>query len=183
MTVKHVRNRGIFFCFDESLEQTLRDPAVACIDIATDDHAMHRREDFCFFPVGDFFILIVLEQAGYQRMPLEERRGSARGNDRVELTGDQHVVERLIGGDRRQPNLWWQLELELFDTSGLVETTIEPFDVLWADAVFVLQNATNPKRRRHLIFGYADLLSTQVVGRADPGARIDVNAGVPEHAR
>jgi hypothetical protein len=63
-----------------------------------------------------------------------------RGDDRVELAGDQHVVERAVGqrGDRDARR---RRQRDALDPSRLVRAGLEPFDVGDAHAVLVLEQA------------------------------------------
>ena len=82
------------------------------------------------------------------------------------------VMERVSG----------QVRTELFLPAGRLFPTREPVHFLELHAVLVLQDATLPDGRGHLVLGDADPLACKVAGFLDAGAGMDVDPGMPEGA-
>ncbi len=144
------------------------------------DH-VHHREDAGLLVVGLLDLAVIREQARHVRRAAE-RRGPARRHQRVDLAGLQHRGERLALGYLLQLDAGRQIERDLLDAPRFFQAAVAPAHRRGRHAVFVLEDAADPHRRGHLKFRHADHLALQIGGRADALRRVDVDAGVPEHA-
>ena len=66
---------------------------------------------------------------------------------------------------------------------GLFEPAVAPLHLGGANAVLVLQNAADPYRRGHLVFGNADHLAAQVLRALDAAVGSDIDRRVTEQPR
>ena len=89
----------------------------------------------------------------------------------------------LIGGNRLHAKFGRQRQRDFLRAPRLLFAAGEVRRAGDRHAVFVAQDAANPNRRGHLIFGAADALADQILRLANSAVRVDVDAGMPEHAR
>src|SRR5947209_10577417 len=101
------------------------------------------------------------------RLALLEARWRARSDERVDLAGFQHCVERLALRRRIELDLGRQVDRDLLDAPRLLKASSNPVDVRRLHTVLILEQGARPDTRGELIFGYAYLAALQI-GRLLP---------------
>jgi hypothetical protein len=125
---------------------------------------------------------IVREQADDPAAAVLEARRLARRVERVDLAVTQHARQGLVRADRRQADVRRQVQLLLLGAAGLLLAAGQVGDAVDRHAVVVGEDAADPGRRGHLVFGIADAAADQVLGLPDAGAGMDVDRGRAEEA-
>ena len=138
------------------------------VDVAPDHHRVHDREDLRPAEVVALDRDVVLEQPPHRAGPRRERRRRARGvsasiSPSASICASVCVGPIRVDADRRR-----QVELDLLVAPRLLDAAGEVLDARRIDAVLVLQDAADPDRRRHLVFGHADALAGEVLGSRMP---------------
>ena len=76
-----------------------------------------------------------------------------------------------------------QLEIDVWNLAAFLKAAIPPTHIGGLYTILILQNATDPKCRRHLVFRDANDFTLQVFWLVDTLVRADINRRVTEHAR
>src|SRR5262249_50224769 len=133
--------------------------------------------------VFHLYFAVVREQKPDVRSPLDEARELARTEDRIELSVDQHLVQRVAGRDGLQIDPTAELQGRPLIASRFLLPSAPPTDVRRMESILFREDAAHPDVCRLLIFGQPDELPLELRGAANAPVRPDKDGGVTEMAR
>ena len=171
---------GAALGFVEGLEQSLRNPAVLFINVATDRDRVHDREDFGLAIIFALDLRIIGEET--QNFEAIQRRGRAGCMEGIQLAIAQHLRNGFVLRDRFHFDVGGQIKTLLFGATRLFFATRIIGHAVDRHAVVLGQNTANPDRCRHLVFRHADLFADEILRRLDAGFGAHIDAGMTEEA-
>src|SRR5262245_61572748 len=152
------------------------------MEVAADGDEMHDREDAGAPVIVLLHLAIVREHARNVRVRADAL-ARTRADHRVDVAVGQELAQRLA----RLVDLYGGLPEERHDgriavRAGLPERALHPADFSELDAVFVLQQATDPDRGTHRVERHADAPAFEVLRRADARLAVEEDESVAEDA-
>jgi hypothetical protein len=177
----HQRERAVSR-IAQGVIQALRHERVGLVDIATDDDEVHDRED----AGAPIIVLLHLAVIGKQARDIgvrSNRLDRARTDHGIDFALGQELAERVARAIDLDVGL---LEQRRHGRAAVrarpLERALHPADFRKVDAIFVLQQPTNPDRGAHGVERDADTFALEVFRRPNASLAIEENEAVPEQA-
>ena len=132
--------------------------------------------------------VVPLDLPGFLEQPAHPAIGRVEGgrrpgrDQRMDPAVREHPRQGPVRRGEAQPDAGGLHRLER-EAPRVFQPSLDPFDVLGTDAVVVREGSASPHGRGHLVFGYADALTLEVLRRVDAGAAVNEDAGLPEEPR
>src|SRR3990170_7495097 len=144
---------------------------------------MHNGKNFCPSVILPLHFAEIRDQPTHFGRSPHEGQGQIRRHQGIDLAALQHRRKRLLRSNRANVDALRQIVPDFVYPSRLLLSSSEPTYLFGGYTVLVLQNAPNPDRHGHLVFGDPYSFPYQIFGFLNTRARVDEDARVAEGTR